>query len=257
MCITAFWVQPNDAYQLILVSNRDEFYSRLSMPAHWWSDGILAGKDLEAGGTWLGVSNSRFATITNYRDMAHHKEKQLSRGKLVYDFLVGSDSLATFKQSLKATKSDYNPYNLLFYDHMSKGMYYYSNVTGGLKQLERGFYVLSNHLLNTPWPKTERLTTLLKDTNLRRPSVNTLFEILCDSEIPEDTLLPKTGLALDIERLLSSIFIKGETYGTRFQSVFLLEESGVFTLHERALNHSDGIWEYQSFQSDFNDLMIT
>lgn len=257
MCITAFWVQPNDTYQLILVSNRDEFYSRLSMPAHWWSDGILAGKDLEAGGTWLGVSNKRFATVTNYRDMERHKENQLSRGNLVYDFLVGSEDLATFKQNIKSTREAYNPYNLLFYEHLSRGMYYYSNVTGALKRLERGFYVLSNHLLNTPWPKTERLAALLQGTNLRRPSVNALFEILCDSEVPEDVHLPKTGLSLELERLLGSIFVKGENYGTRFQSVFLLEESGVFSFHERALNHSNGIWEYQSFQSDFNDLMIT
>ena len=227
------------------------------MPAHWWASGVLAGKDLEAGGTWLGVGRQRFALITNYRDLDRHKEGCPSRGLLVSDFIEDKESLGAFKFRLKTFGKTYNPFNMLFYEHKTNSMMYYSNIEDQLKPLEKGFYVLSNHLLNSPWPKTERLKDLLSQFNAKNPSPHQLFEILSDTQKPSLEDLPQTGLSQEWELQLSSIFVASETYGTRFQSIFVLEESGIFSLYERALDHTTGNWDYQSFQSDFNDLMIT
>lgn len=257
MCITGFWYKPNDIYRLILVSNRDEFYERMSMPAHWWATGILAGKDLQAGGTWLGVGPQRFATLTNYRDMKRHRSDRPTRGLLVSRYLEGQENTDTFRRNLVEQGADYNPFNILFYDNEAGRMYYYTNMEGSVRELGPGFYTLSNHTLNTPWPKTERLKELLLHQDPSRPAPHQLFKILNDEEQAPVASLPKTGVPEELELLLSSIFITSETYGTRFQSVFILEENGLFTLYERALDHKKGTWEYQSFQSDFNDLMIT
>lgn len=257
MCISAFYYQPNDVYRLIALSNRDEFYKRLSMPAHWWADGILAGKDLEGGGTWLGVGGGRFANLTNYRDLSLHREGRPSRGLLVSRFLSGKDTLAAFIELLFEEGPKYNPFNLMLYDDKSNRLYYYSNMTNSCRRLGPGLYVLSNHLLDTPWPKMERLRSLLGAVDLARPSAKQLFEILKDDHKPPLSELPQTGIAKELEFTLSSIFVKSDTYGTRFQTAFLLEDSGVFSLFEQALDHSTGNWSFQSFQSDFKDLKIT
>ncbi len=257
MCIAAFWYEPNSIYKMIFLSNRDEFYERLSMPAHWWANGLLAGKDLEAGGTWLGLGSGRFATITNYRDFARTEKGRPSRGVLVSDFLGANDSLEDYIKGLALKGQGYNPLNLLLYDHKANKMLYYSNVTREVKTLKKGFYTMSNHLLETKWPKTERLTELLSSMNLENPSPHKMFGILGDAVKADLERLPQTGLEVEIELLLSSIFIDSETYGTRFQTIVLIESTGLFSLYERALNHTTGVWDYQSFQSDFNDLMIT
>ena len=219
MCLILFALHQHEDYPFIAIANRDEYYARPTKPAHWWSDSadIFAGRDLEAEGTWMGVNrNGRFAAVTNVREAGLGPGK-LSRGKLTRDFLSSREASETFLQNIEAAGDDYAGFNLLVGD--SSGLYFYSNRQPGIHCIPPGIYGVSNGLFDEAWPKLasgkQALATTLK-TSLDNSA---LMQILTDSTTAEDESLPKTGVPLDIERMLSSRFIRSNEYGTRACSI--------------------------------------
>ncbi|MEE8546524.1 MAG: NRDE family protein [bacterium] len=236
MCTLAFAFRTFENYPLIFLGNRDEFYDRPTTPAVFWKDAhnLLAGRDMKYGGTWLGLTRrGRFATITNYRDLKSHREHLLSRGIMTSGYLLGKNDPVDYLKEVDSQKDSYNWFNLLVGD--INRLYYYSNRSGETQNLEPGIYGLSNHFLNTPWPKVNRIKELLNGhmAEFSTPSTETLFEILANSERTEDDQLPDTGIGLDWERVLSSIFITSPTYGTRNSTVLIIDDKNKVTFAEK------------------------
>ena len=236
MCLILFAYRVHPRYELVLAANRDEFYARPTAPMAYWEafPEVLAGRDLQAGGTWLGISRSgRFAAVTNYRDPTAVKPQAPSRGALVGNFLTGRTPAAEYLMALSSSAHKYNGFNLLMRD--AQGFYYYSNRNGAPRQLEPGIYGLSNHLLDTPWVKVEKgratLTELL--TEGREVIATELINMLHDAAIPPDAQLPDTGVGLALERRLASMFIQGEEYGTRSSTALLWPYEGAVTCVEK------------------------
>lgn len=246
MCITAFAWQQHPEYPLVLIANRDEFHNRPTAAAHWWAEDnskrrILAGKDLQAGGTWLGLavgpeSTRRLTLLTNYRDPYNVDPNAQSRGELPLQFLQSDSTPAEFHELIQASEHRYNGFNLLMFDGQTLG--YTSSEGGFVGELPPGFYALSNALLDTPWPKTTRLkaalAATLSDANLFE--AETGFTLLRDTTRPHDSDLPQTGIPLDFERLLSAPFIISPAYGTRASYVITLNRNRVWAFHERSFN---------------------
>lgn len=206
------------------------------MAVHFWRDepGILAGQDLQAGGTWLGVTLSgRLAAITNYRDPTERKDFAPSRGHLVRNFLAGDDSPADFAARLTQEGDRYRGFNMLMGDRES--LWYYGNRGGPAQAVTPGVHGLSNHLLNTPWPKVRKSRRLVQGLRSRKAGLltDTLFAALADSETAADDELPDTGVGIDNERWLSPLFITGARYGTRCSSVLLIDDKGSVSFSER------------------------
>ncbi len=225
MCILFIAVNRHDQYPLVVAANRDEFYRREATAAGFWTDRpqVLAGKDVQAGGTWLGVSKSgRIAALTNVRERRKQNPDAPSRGHLVTGFLDGEPEDQLLNR-LKESRDDYNGYNLLFgqWDRLSV----YSNRTNVSIPLKSGFYGLSNAALDTPWPKINRGVKALE--KCCEDSVplddDRLMAILRDETKAEDKYLPGTGIPLERERLLSSAFIRSEDYGTRCSTILTVD----------------------------------
>lgn len=235
MCLIVFAYKTHPAYHLIMGANRDEYYARPTEAAHFWQSdrSMLAGRDLQGGGTWLGITKQgRLAAITNYRDPSAIKAQAPSRGGLVKNFLTGSQSPEAYLTHIHAKGHVYNGFNLLAGD--DKTVYYYSNQSGEIKQLQPGIYGLSNHLLNTPWPKVKNVIQRFKRLNdTHRIDARDIFDILSDTAKAPDEQLPQTGVSLEWERLLSSIFIKSDDYGTRCSTVVLVKKDGMTSFVER------------------------
>ena len=228
MCLLLLAVQTHPEYKLILAANRDEYYDRPSAPAAFWKDAsyLLAGRDLRAGGTWLGITRKgRIAAITNYRDPSTIKSDAPSRGGLVSNFLLGQESPLDYLDRLAQKADQYNGFNLIIGEKYE--LYWYSNRGDGGRCLGPGIYGLSNHLLDTPWPKVTR-----GKTNMARllsgghdPAPEALFGLLLDRHIPDDKSLPDTGVGLQWERVLSPLFITSPHYGTRSSTILLMASS--------------------------------
>ena len=239
MCLILLSYKTHPQYPLIIAANRDEFYDRPTAPAAFWKDApsLLAGKDLRGGGTWLGVTrNGRVAALANYREPQTFKADAPSRGLLVRDFLLGDLSGAEYLEKLKKTADHYNGYIMIFGDVSQ--LYYFSNRGTITPLLAPGIHGQSNHLLDTPWPKVlrgkESLERLL--SNQASPSAEDLFALLADRTVPEDKLLPDTGIGLENERLLASLFVAAPAYGTRSSTVILISRDGEVTMCERTYN---------------------
>jgi uncharacterized protein with NRDE domain len=229
MCLIFVAWRAHPQVPLFVAANRDEFYARPTAPAHWWSDTqppILAGRDLEAGGTWLGITRTgRFAALTNYRDPARkHLQEAPSRGALVTSLLALDVPVAASLERLRAIGPDYNPFNLIFSDGHSLGIY--ESAVGEGRILAEGVYVLSNHLLDTPWPKVEALRARMISPGGELPDKEAALALLRDDRPALDEALPKTGVSLDWERRLSSIFVRQGTYGTRCSTLVRTEPRG-------------------------------
>lgn len=221
MCLILVAWRAHPDYPLVVAANRDEFFKRRSASAEFWADppNILAGRDLEAGGTWLGITRTgRFAALTNYRDPASHKSTAPSRGRLVADFLAGDTSIDAYLDSL--SPADYNGFNLLLGDR--DRLVAFSNITMERHELAPGIYGLSNALLDTPWPKVGAGKAALSAALAALPDEARLFQLLCNDSIHPDASLPATGVSLEWERLLSAAFIRGPAYGTRCSTVVKL-----------------------------------
>ncbi|MDI6776787.1 MAG: NRDE family protein [Syntrophales bacterium] len=242
MCLLLFSFRMHPRYPLVLAANRDEDYDRTSAPAAFWSDApnLLAGRDLREGGTWFGITKKgRIAALTNYRDPASVKDDVPSRGWLVSDFLRGREEPLTYLQNLAFRADQYNSFSLISGD--LSHLYYFSN-RDGMFELSPGLYGLSNHLLDTPWPKVEQGKEALRSLLFREqgPSPEEIFNILTDRSMPDDESLPDTGVGLEWERILSPIFISSPTYGTRSSLVLMIDRKGHVTFIERIFNaHPD------------------
>lgn len=227
MCLILLAWRAHPDYPLVVAANRDEFFARPTSPAAFWPDTpqVLAGRDLDAGGTWLGVArNGRFAALTNYRDPAHNKRGAPSRGELVSRFLAGIQDPNAYLSELESRADHYNGFNLAFGD--SDGLWYFSNCGEGEQKLAPGIYGLSNHLLDTPWPKVARGKSALSAALHALPDEMPLFNMLRDDSIAPDHALPRTGVSLEWERLLSAAFVRASDYGTRSSTVLLRDRSG-------------------------------
>lgn len=255
MCIVSFLFQEHPNYKLILAANRDEFYQRPTKEVHFWEDepNILAGRDLEAKGTWLGITkNGRFAALTNYRDPKYFNQTgKRSRGEIVTNFLKGDMEPKAYLQSLHKHHDEYSGFNVIV--GTPDDLYYYGNEDKKVRKIEPGTHSLSNELLNTPWPKVTRAKSLLHEyvmnTDIVDPEV--LFKQLKDREIASDEDLPKTGVSLSLERQLSPIFIRTEDYGTRSSTVLLISKDNKVQLIERTFNDGD-FKEEHTFQFEIN-----
>ncbi len=206
MCLILFAYQVHPVHKLIVAANRDETYQRPTAPVHFWEDSpeILAGRDLEKMGTWMGVTKSgRFAALTNYRDPKEISAGKQSRGELVSGALKYNGNLKTYMENLVEKNSLYPGYNLLAGDR--DNLYYYSNKGSHLQKLEPGIYGLSNHLLNTDWPKVhigkEGLSKIINGS--QDHLVEDLLTLLQNADQAPDELLPNTGVPFELERILS------------------------------------------------------
>jgi len=228
MCLVVLAYKVHPKYPLIVAANRDEFLDRPTKPLHFWEDAhtILAGRDERAGGTWMGLTTAgRFAALTNYRDMRRQEVQGPSRGALVQRVL--EQELGNWDTS------PYAGFNLL-HGHFDS-LFYHSNVTGLHAALEPGIHGLSNHLLNTPWPKVQRAKDGLTEVIASgEPSMEQLFEILEDDTQALDHALPDTGIGLPWERALSSIHIRTDGYGTRCSTIILVDALGNARFTERS-----------------------
>lgn len=237
MCLIVFAWRPGHATPLVLAANRDEFYARPSLTLAPWDDApqILAGRDLEAGGGWLGITeDGRFAALTNIR-AAQQPRSGRSRGELVAGFLRGSASPAAYLQQVAAQLNDYAGFNLLVGD---RNELHLLNAREGLpRKLEAGIYGLSNAELDTPWPKLERARASLAET-LPQPSPASLLALLEDDWQPPAELLPNTGIDPRWERILGSIFIRSEDYGTRASTALVVAADGSFEIAERSFGQN-------------------
>jgi uncharacterized protein with NRDE domain len=236
MCLILLSYKVHPDYRLILAANRDEFYDRPTADLDFWPDhpDVLAGRDLRGNGTWLGVTRSgRFAAITNYRDPAALKQNGPSRGILIRDYLTGNSSPQHYLEKVSKNGRRYNGFNLIVGN--TSGLYYTSNHSAGVQQLKPGIYGISNHLIDTPWPKVQKGKALLQGQLNGHEKINMekMMKILADRSQPADAELPDTGVGLKWERILSPLFISSPDYGTRSSSVVLIDRTGQLTFRER------------------------
>ncbi len=250
MCLILFAYRCLPETPLVLGANRDEYYSRPTAAADFWEDhpDILAGRDLVAGGTWLGISQTgRFAALTNFRDPAELKDFGVSRGALTRDFLFSSESPVSYLQKLSEQTLPIKGFNLLVGN--TEGLYYYSNRQGTIRCLSPGLYGLSNALLDTPWPKVDSgkaaMAPLL--AGAESPCPIEIMRVLADRTIPPDETLPNTGVGRDWERILSPRFIVSPTYGTRSSTVLIAETSGRVRFTERTFQQGSAVIPDRNF----------
>lgn len=232
MCLIVVGWRVHPDYPLCVAANRDEFYLRPTAPAGRWPDTpqIIGGRDLQAGGTWLGISESgRFAAVTNVREPGMAPGRS-SRGRLTREFLQGDETPAQYAARIDG--SDFSGFNLLLADRET--LVYCSNRDGAPRQLPAGIYGLSNHLLDSPWPKLLTARQRFGEALAQLPDESGLFDLLADRGIVPDQDLPRTGVSIEWERMLSAVFVASESYGTRASTVALRGAQGQLRLHERS-----------------------
>ncbi len=243
MCFILLGLKVHPDYPFILAANRDEFYARPAKAAEFWDDNsnILAGRDLKEGGTWLGINHQgRIAALTNFRTPGAQDPTRESRGHIVTKWLNDNKPAPEFLRALDSCPTRYNDFSLLAGDLTQ--VYFYSNYAGAQSQtLTQGIYALSNHLLDTPWPKVvngkRRFESILHVPN--DDLADTLLELLSNKTKAPDEHLPRTGVNFERERALSSIFIETSDYGTRCSTVVLADNNGCIEFIERTFNGND------------------
>lgn len=242
MCLIAFRWQPGGPTPLLAAANRDEFYARPAAPMAWWEDRpILAGRDLEAGGTWLGLTRAgRFAALTNHRDPKASRTGTPSRGQLPVRFLEGGSSAAAFLDELGPEAEAFNPFNLLLYD--GQDLLGFESRTGRRVAFEPGLHAVSNGAFDEPWPKVEALKAGMAAEG---SDDETLLGLLADARVYEDGRLPRTGVSLDWERALSPAFIRTPAYGTRASTILRLGNREISIVEQQfTFNGSEGRTEF-------------
>ncbi|WP_339080402.1 NRDE family protein [Pseudomonas sp. TMP9] len=240
MCLIVLAWRPGHAQPLLVAANRDEFYARPSLPLAEWPElpGVFAGRDTQAGGTWLGVGpNGRFAALTNIRDLSLPLGAR-SRGELPLAFLSGQLSRAALLRQLSEQRADYSGFNLLLGD--TQQLWHFNSQTGCATALAEGVHGLSNADLNTPWPKLTKAKQALHK-QLETPQIDSLLDLMGDPTQAPDAALPQTGIGLASERLLSSLFIASAAYGTRASSALIVNADGSRRLAERSFG-ADGCY---------------
>jgi uncharacterized protein with NRDE domain len=226
MCLILIAWRADAKYPCVIAANRDELHSRPAAAAHWWdsSPPILAGQDLLAGGTWLGMTRSgRFAALTNYRDPQRRRDEDApSRGALVTSILESNDSAQRTLDRLHEIGGNYNGFNLIFCD--GERLAVYESVPGTGRELPAGMYGLSNHLLDTPWPKVQTAKSRLTAALTELQTTDAALALLRDDVPAPDDQLPRTGVGLEWERLLSSAFVRAPDYGTRCSTLVRIDQ---------------------------------
>ena len=240
MCLIAFAWRAHPEFPFIVAANRDEFHDRPTEEAGWWPDkpDLLAGRDLQAGGSWLAVSKScRFAAVTNYREQYFARVEHKSRGELVTRFMSSNQGPAQFSRDTDG--DDYGGFNLLTADRSS--ITYLSNRGEMQTDLGPGIYGLSNASLDTPWSKLlrskKRLTELIDADDV---SETTLMAILEDRETAIEDV-DSEHLAIDLAQAVTAPFIVSETYGTRSSTVMLCHASGSTEFIEQRYDASGNV----------------
>jgi len=220
MCLVLFSYRPGTDRPLIVAANRDEFYARPARSAHHWDDAVsvFAGRDLSAGGSWLGITTSgRFATVTNFAEESPDDQAPVSRGALVERFLKDTTGAHAFVHGIHGP--DYKGFNLLVYD--GDKLAYTSN-RGYTEDLETGTYGLANAELGATWPKVVAGARALDALG---PATTTaaLIRLLADDSQPADDALPRRGRPIELERRVAPCFIRGEEYGTRASTAVIFD----------------------------------
>jgi uncharacterized protein with NRDE domain len=240
MCLILFAHKVHPVYPLVMAANRDELYTRATAPAAFWNDQphIYGGRDLEQGGSWLAITRGgRIAIVTNYRDGNAAKTSVRSRGELVTNFLRSTQTASDYANRVLKDSHAYNGFNLIAGD--PDALFYVSNRDSRVTAIPPGIHGLSNHLLNTPWPKVERGKATLASLMSAKAAqlVDTLLGALADHARAPDNALPNTGVGLERERLLSPAFVKTTTYGTRSSTILLIDIHGQVTHIERSFDN--------------------
>jgi len=233
MCLILIAWRVHSDYPCVVAANRDEFHARPAAPATWWSDKphLLAGRDLRAGGTWLGMTRTgRLAALTNFRDSGQRRADAPSRGGLVTTILESNSSVADGLAYLHDVGSAYSGFNLIFTDGKDLGVY--ESVPGQGRILGPGVYGLSNHLLDTPWPKVQNAKSDLRAALADVADEKSLLALLRDDRPAPDDQLPRTGVSQDWERLLSSAFVRAADYGTRCSTIVRIDRDGQASFDE-------------------------
>lgn len=244
MCLINFQFKSHPQYKLIMAANRDEFFERPTEKAHFWQDEpyLLAGRDLKGMGTWLGITKQgRLAAVTNI----HHPDEELagkkSRGDLIKNYLASDVAPEDFLSQLKHEQHEYAGFNLMV--GSPDRLVYFNNVEGKIENIHAGTHGLSNHFLNTPWPKVVTGKRLLQDYVQSEETVDPdrLLDILAHSEEAKEEELPRTGAHLELEKKLSPIFINTSHYGTRSSTIVLVDKNNHVTFVERTYKQGKSI----------------
>lgn len=237
MCLIVFAWKLIPNCPRVVAANRDEFFARPTQDADWWHDhpDVYAGRDLQAGGTWLGVNRrGRFAALTNIRTGLPKPDDKRSRGELVANYLSGDIDPLDYLTQVRDAAHDYHGFNLIFGDEHA--LYWITNGDDvEFKPLEPGIYGLSNGSLDTPWPKVVRAKAQFASLLCQGAPDGAYFDMLADTTRASDCRLPKTGVSLEWERLLSPICIESEDYGTRASTLVRLHHGGKAELHESVI----------------------
>jgi len=239
MCLIVFAWRPDHPQPLIVAANRDEFYARPTQPLAQWphAPGVHAGRDLEAGGTWLGIgANGRFAALTNIRDPGQPASLK-SRGELVAGFLTGEMSIDDYLSDVVGRSQEYAGFNLLVGN--ANELWHFNARNSEAVMLAPGVYGLSNAGLDTPWPKVLKAKAALSE-QLDDPQPEALLAILSDAQTAPFIELPDTGVGLATETLLSSVFIASPTYGTRASTALIVQADGTRLMVERSFGPYGG-----------------
>ncbi len=248
MCLIALAWQADPRFALVVAANRDEWRERPTQAAGWWEDHpeILAGRDLRAGGTWMGITRSgRFAAVTNFRDPSDKRSTALSRGTLVADFLLGGDTPETFLADLAERAPLFNGFNLIVGD--GRALFYFGSREPTPRRIAPGVHGLSNHLLDEPWAKVVRGRKAMEAALALSDPAPLLFAMLSDTRGAEDSELPDTGVGIAWERRLSPPLITGADYGSRASTVLCVAADGGARLVERTRAADGSVTEARNF----------
>lgn len=250
MCLILFAYKTHPKYKLVVAANRDEFYNRPTEPAGFWEDNpkILAGRDLTAGGTWMGINTKgEISMLTNYRDLKNIKPDAPSRGHLVSDFLMNDETAYDYLNEISQKGHLYNGFNLIC--GTVEELYYYGNYKEEVHPIVSGYHGLSNALLNTQWPKVDKgLNKLRAVMEVENIDPLNLFEALYDDIKAPQNLLPDTGVGVERESMLSPMFIKSPDYGSRCSTVLIVDNEGNVQYIERTYNTSDFTYSDRYFK---------
>lgn len=248
MCLILIAHQINEQMPLLVLANRDEFYARPTAAAEPWDEDpeLIAGRDLVSGGSWFGACRTRWASVTNIREGTKSSHSHRSRGWLVRDYLLGKASPQDFLAGMAEQAAEYAGFNLLLGDGTE--IWYSSNRDGQGQRLKPGLYGLSNHLLDTPWPKVAHSKQAMHEL-LSRPQFDrdNAFAILTDTTLALDSELPNTGIPLEWERALSATFITKNQYGTRCSTLLMRATDGKHLFIERRFTGAPDRWEQGEF----------
>jgi len=254
MCLVAFCWKSHPEYPLIISANRDEFFDRPSQAMHLWESGFYAGKDLRSGGTWMGFHpDGRWSLLTNYRDLSDPKKAQISRGKLVEQWLESHICPEEYLQRIQKFQNQYDGFNLLVSD--GEKLFYLSNYAPEILEVKPGIYGLSNALLDDPWPKVTLATEQLEQLTKSDFSTNDLINILKSKETYSKEILPKTGIPIAMETSLSAQLIRmSGHYGTVSAAAVVQHTSGLVQLKQRTYQwnpeqYSDLCFQFQLDQT--------